>query len=59
MFCAGKTAILLPIKKHETWELCAGATHVSTADYPMPMRHSMSEPAVFDEVVPAMNRKIS
>lgn len=36
-----------------------GATHVSTADYPMPMRHSMSEPAVFDEVVPAMNRKIS
>ncbi|KAK9907393.1 hypothetical protein WJX75_002917 [Coccomyxa subellipsoidea] len=36
-----------------------GSTHVSTADYPMPMRHSMSEPAVFDEVVPDMNRKVS
>ncbi len=36
-----------------------GSTHVSTADFPMPLRHSMSEPAVFDEVTPQMNRKIS
>ncbi|BDA47820.1 hypothetical protein COCOBI_11-0770 [Coccomyxa sp. Obi] len=36
-----------------------GSTHVSTADFPMPMRHSMSEPAVFDEVTPQMNRKVS
>ena len=39
--------------------LCAGATHISTADFPMPNRHSMSEPAYFDEVDPEMNRRIS
>ena len=37
----------------------AGATHVSTADFPMPMRHSMMEPAIFDEVQPEFNRKLN
>ena len=37
----------------------AGATHISTADFPMPNRHSMSEPAYFDEVDPKMNRRIN
>ena len=37
----------------------AGATHISTADFPMPNRHSMSEPAYFDEVDPKMGRRIN
>ena len=37
----------------------AGATHISTADFPMPNRHSMTEPAYFDEVDPQMNRRIN
>ncbi|CAK0748739.1 hypothetical protein CVIRNUC_001856 [Coccomyxa viridis] len=36
-----------------------GATHISTADFPMPNRHSMSEPAYFDEVDPKMGRRIN
>ena len=43
----------------EHCSLHAGATHISTADFPMPNRHSMTEPAYFDEVDPKMNRRIS
>jgi hypothetical protein len=32
---------------------------VSTADFPMPVRHSMMEPAIFDEVQPEFNRKLN
>ncbi len=42
-----------------TYAPCAGATHVSTADFPMPVRHSMMEPAIFDEVQPEFNRKLN
>ena len=32
---------------------------MSTSDFPMPLRHSMTEPAIFDEVQPEFNRKLN
>jgi hypothetical protein len=36
----------------------AGAAHVSTADFPNPMRHSLADPDAF-EVDPKFNRKVT
>ena len=36
----------------------AGASHVSTADFPSPLRHSLADPDAF-EVDPKFNRKVT
>ncbi|KAK9842032.1 hypothetical protein WJX81_005011 [Elliptochloris bilobata] len=41
-----------------TVHVAEGAPHVSTADFPSPLRHSLADPDAFD-VDPKFNRKVT